>query len=268
MYYICDKCNCKCATKLIFDKHIITKKHLRNIQEKPIVYDCSICSKSYKLKANYDKHMALCSEKIKSGLHAAGIPEAQVSNVLATLNPNTTIAIPSTGNNIQNITTQNNIATQNNQNAETINNITQNIYITPFGKEDISMISQEMRREIIGHEKRAYEYLIKEMYNNKTNHNVFISDKRNKLVKYLKEDKTLEVAQLCDALKEMIKNHKKILNDFIDTFSESFKGGVPGRLQELKDDHETDDRDDKYIIISKKKLYEISESAKAQIKKM
>lgn len=130
------------------------------------------------------------------------------------------------------------------------------------------MISQEMRKEIISHEKLAYEYLIKEMYNHKINHNIYISDKRNKLVKYLKDDKTLEVAQLCDMLKEMITNHKKILNNFIDTFADSFKGGVPDRLQELKDDHETDERDDKYISISKKKLLEISESAKALIKKM
>jgi hypothetical protein len=49
-------------------------------------------------------------------------------------------------------------------------------------------------------------------------------------------------------LKEMITNHKKILNNFIDTFADSFKGSVPNRLQELKDDHETDERDDKYTV--------------------
>lgn len=279
MYFFCKNCKHECKTKKAFDKHIITEKHKRNTanKKKKICYNCSICSKVYRLKLNYDKHMITCGENIKVHLHAAGITDTQVSTVLATLN-NNTLASSANINDLNSVSTaittqnnidtqNNNINTQNNQNAATINNVT-NIYITPFGKEDISMIPQEKCREIISHEKRAYEYLIKEMYKHNTNHNIFISDKRNKLVKYLKDDNTLTVAQLYDALTKMIENHKKILNQFIDTFADTFMGNVPARLHDLKDDHECGERDDKYMIISKKKLYEISESAKALIKKM
>lgn len=279
MYYYCEKCSCNCATKLIFDKHIKTSKHLRSIQVLPVIYDCSICKKTYTRESYYNKHILLCKTNLKTNLIASGLPEEQVSTVLETLNNNTlapsanindlnSVSTSTITQNSNNTQTSNNIDTQNNQTATTINNVTQNIYITPFGKEDISMIPQEKRREIISHEKRAYEYLIKEMYKHNTNHNIFISDKRNKLVKYLKDDNTLTVAQLYDALTEMIENHKKILNQFIDTFADTFMGNVPARLHDLKDDHECGERDDKYMIISKKKLYEISESAKALIKKM
>jgi hypothetical protein len=265
MYFFCEKCNCNCETKFFFDRHIKTNKHLRNIQPQSTVYDCTICKKTYKLQANYNKHVISCKAKIETTLIASGLPQEQVSNVLASINPTPTSTALSTINTQNNINTQN-ISTQNNQTANTINNITQNIYVTPFGKEDISMITNEMRREIISHEKRAYEFFVTELYKHKTNHNIYITDKRNKLVKYLKDDNTLEVAQLYDLLKKMVTNHKKILNSFIDTFSETFKGGTPDRLQDLKDDHETEDRDDKYILISKKKIFEINETAKALLK--
>lgn len=64
-------------------------------------------------------------------------------------------------------------------------------------------------------------------------------------------------------LGEMVDNHKKILDELIIKFGESFNGGVPDRLQELKDDHECGERDDKYKKLLKKKLLEISESAKS-----
>jgi hypothetical protein len=282
MYFFCESCEHECKSKKAFNKHIATEKHRRNvsIQQNP-EHTCTICNKSYKLKGNYDKHMIQCKNKIETGLLASGIPEQQVSNVLATLNHNTAEPpalidnnqpISTTNNN--NISTQNNIntqnnqiTTQNNQTANTINNTTQNIYITPFGKEDISMITQEMRREIIEHEKRAFEFLLKELYKHKTNYNIFISDKRNGLVKYLNGENTLQVGQLNDMLGEMIDNHKKILDDFIDKFGESFRGGVPERLLELKDDHECGERDDKYMKLSKKKLLEISETAKTLLQK-
>ena len=272
MHYFCNLCNTKCITKQNFDTHIATKKHIKNVQLAnntasitKLDHTCTICNKTYTKYGHYTNHIAKCKNKISSGLVASGIPITDVSNVLATidsklnLTPHTTQHV---GNNI--VKTQ---QAQSIQNAQTIHNgntthNTQNIYITPFGKEDISMICDAKQRAIIEHEKLAFEFLLKELYAHKTNYNIFISDKRNGLVKYLNDDNKLQVGQLNDMLGEMVENHKKILDDFIDKFGASFKGGVPDRLMELKDDHECGERDDKYKKISKKKLLEISEAAK------
>jgi len=276
MYYFCEYCNSNCMTNNIFEKHIATKKHIKNVQlannTAPVTkldHTCTICNKTYTKYGHYTNHIAKCKSKISSSLVASGIPINDVSNVLATidsklnLTPHTTQHV---GNNIVNAQ-----QAQSLQNAQTIHNgnkiqntqNTQNIYITPFGKEDISMICAAKQREIIEHEKRAFEFLLKELYAHKTNYNIFISDKRNGLVKFLNDENKLQVGQLNDMLGEMVDNHKKILDDFIDKFAESFKGGVPGRLLELKDDHECGERDDKYKKISKRKLLEISEAAKS-----
>jgi hypothetical protein len=186
--------------------------------------------------------------------------------VLATIDSKLNLTPPTTqhvgNNNIIANQINNTNCVKNIHNGNTTHN-TQNIYITPFGKEDISMICDAKQRAIIEHEKRAFEFLLKELYAHKTNYNIFISDKRNGLVKYLNDDNKLQVGQLNDMLGEMVENHKKILDDFIDKFGASFKGGVPDRLLELKDDHECGERDDKYMKISKRKLLEISEAAKS-----
>lgn len=273
MYYFCEYCNSNCMTNNIFEKHIATKKHIKNVQLAnntasitKLDHTCTICNKTYTKYGHYTNHIAKCKNKISSYLVASGIPINDVSNVLATINNNLNLTPHTTqqvGNNIvapqhaQTIHNGNKI-----HNGNTTHN-TQNIYITPFGKEDISMICDAKQRAIIEHEKRAFDFLLKELYAHKTNYNIFISDKRNGLVKYLNDDNKLQVGQLNDMLGEMVENHKKILDDFIDKFGSSFKGGVPDRLLELKDDHECGDRDDKYMKISKRKLLEISESAKS-----
>lgn len=267
MLYYCEYCNINCKSKYIFDTHIATKKHIKNVQlannTAPVTkldHTCTICNKTYTKYGHYTNHIAKCKSKISSSLVASGIPINDVSNVLATIDSKLNLTPHTTqqASNIHNIS----------QNAQTIHNgntthNTQNIYITPFGKEDISMICAAKQREIIEHEKRAFEFLLKELYAHKTNYNIFISDKRNGLVKFLNDENKLQVGQLNDMLGEMVENHKKILDDFIDKFGASFKGGVPDRLLELKDDHECGERDDKYKKLSKRKLLEISESAKS-----
>ena len=85
MYYFCDKCNCNCETNAKFVRHIKTKKHLRNIQPQPTIYDCNICKKTYKLKANYNKHVTSCKAKIEISLIASGLPQEQVSNIISAI---------------------------------------------------------------------------------------------------------------------------------------------------------------------------------------
>jgi hypothetical protein len=271
MLYYCEYCNVNCRSNYIFEKHIATKKHLKNVQiatdTEPVDkldHTCTICNKTYTKYGHYTNHVAKCKRKISSGLVSSGVPINAVSKVLATIDNNLSLTphgSQQVGNNNTIVTNNNTQRAKNIHNGNRIHN-TQNIYITPFGKEDISMICDAKQREIIEHEKRAFEFLLKELYAHKTNYNIFISDKRNGLVKYLNADNKLQVGQLNDMLGEMVENHKKILDDFIDKFSASFKGSVPDRLQELKDDHECGERDDKYKKLSKRKLLEISEVAK------
>lgn len=279
MYYFCKVCETKCDTKQNFDIHIATTKHLINVKNNTpppppptkSEYVCTICKKIYVKLGHLTNHITKCKSNICSNLISSGIPENDVANVLATIDAKLNL-IPQESKQICNnniISTQ---TAQNIQNANTIHNTqnhtTQNIYITPFGKEDISMISDEKQRGIIEHEKRAFEFLLMELYKHKTNYNIFISDKRNGIVKYLTDDNTLQVVQLDYILDEMNENHKKILNNFIDKFGESFKGGVPKRLLDLRDDHECGERDEKYKKLSKRKLFEISEEAKTLLQKI
>ena len=74
--YLCEYCNYETSYKHHYDKHLTSKKHLKNTGQSPkntIYYSCKQCNKKYKTRSGLWKHESKCLEQ--------EIIESQLSNV-------------------------------------------------------------------------------------------------------------------------------------------------------------------------------------------
>jgi delta 1-pyrroline-5-carboxylate dehydrogenase len=226
-HYTCQLCNFNCVDKRAFTRHVSTKRHIQNVNIASNLniktsFKCESCDKVYNHHSSLARHKKKCAQLIITNqisdvpatVQEAIINKWKADNGIVTLpdQQHTTPAqtISNTTNSNNNITnTTNTIAPVINQ---TINNIT-NI-ITPFGKEDISHISFERRRDIIDRNKEAYLHLTEEIYKNEKNHNIICTDKRNGLIKYMTEDGVFQTEKLTNKIKDIIKTNTNYLRQF------------------------------------------------------
>ena len=64
MIYKCNKCNYSTNKKYAWNRHLLTKKHLREAN-----YICEICGKSYKYMSGLSRHEKICSKDKKIEKH-------------------------------------------------------------------------------------------------------------------------------------------------------------------------------------------------------
>jgi hypothetical protein len=224
-------------------------------------------SKKYKHKSSVSRHEAKC--KASSAL-------AYVPRDLVPANPNNGSILSANAINngsIQAGTLNNGTLNNGTLNNGTINNniqnniaVTQNITIVPFGKEDLSMLTDEIKKKIVEREKRAFITLIDETYKNDKNLNIFVSDKRNGLVKYLDENNQVQQSLLKVKAEEFMEKNKRIIDDLIDEHINCFREPTQNRLLDIKSDHAFGSFDDKYLKLSKDKILEISGKSKTHVK--
>jgi len=140
-FYHCDTCNHNCRSMQTFTKHIASKKHKVLVEQQTTIikplqlqkkYNCIYCNKEYVRQKKYIEH------QLKCGSNTSLIQKDNASNKLAQLPQ----CITNNTNNINNI----NLTQNNTNNTNTTNN---NYFIMPFGKEDLSMISEDKRKYII-----------------------------------------------------------------------------------------------------------------------
>jgi hypothetical protein len=71
--YYCEKCDYKCSKKYNWDKHILTSKHIQEINgssqemakwQKVAFFQCSVCNKQLKTSSGLWKHKQKCFESI------------------------------------------------------------------------------------------------------------------------------------------------------------------------------------------------------------
>jgi hypothetical protein len=252
-----------------FRRHLNTIKHKENnikYQESLELEHCKYCSKGYKHKSSLSRHEAVCKKAPvltyvpRDELPSNTSATAQIVPVTSTNNVQSQVANINNG-------TVNNGTVNNTQNIAITQNITtQNITIVPFGKEDLSMLTDEIKKSIVEREKRAFITLINETYKNEKNHNIYVSDKRNGLVKYLDENNQVQQSLLKVKAEEFMEQNKKIIDNLIDQYLDCFRTPTQNRLLDIKSDHAFGSFDDKYMKIAKEKILEISEKGKASVK--
>lgn len=255
----CNVCNIELYNIYSFKRHLKSVTHLDNnaaYQESLELVNCKYCSKGYKHKSSLSRHEAIC----KKSPVLAYVPRNELPSVAA---ENQIVPVAATTNNVQSqIANINNGTVNNTQNIA----ITQNITIVPFGKEDLSMLTDEIKMKIVEREKRAFITLINETYKNEKNYNIYVSDKRNGLVKYLDENNQVQQSLLKVKAEEFMELNKKIIDNLIDQYLDCFRTPTQNRLLDIKSDHAFGSFDDKYMKIAKEKLLEISEKGKASVR--
>lgn len=300
IYFHCVFCKYDCKTKRVFTNHIMTQDHMLNIKnntaniitENPIKnnnhqYICQYCDVTYKYKKTYAKHMLKCKKQgsinlikdnfdiptnvmdsfIKSWKH-----NPEKINKLAKHNFNFDIG--------EYIPHANNISQSNqpiiiDNRTQTINNIIQNniiqnntINIMPFGKEDLSTLTEEVRKAIYCRGFSSFEELINEIYKNGTNINIYISNKREGTVKFINDKMEIEVGDLHDAVEKIVESKKDILEDILDEFRGTQNIHAETRIKKLDKAHSNCSRDSEYTKLSRKKLIQITPIGKQNLKKI
>lgn len=300
VYYFCEPCNIECRTKRTFYTHINTKTHLEAINISPVpsptvplttTHACTYCNALYTYKSGLALHMKTCEpyntvinfgkliglqkkemvkffaningnkQLVKEIIEKPVVPEQQViNNTNNTNNHNNSHNTNNTNNNTNN-------TNNNNSHNTTNNNI---VMIMPFGQEDLSMITDEMKRNIITRGHCAYEQLLNEIYKHPQNHNVFYSNKRNKMVKYLDNDHKLRVKKEQQIIDDIVSTNVDRLDSFVDDHIESLdpkKKKSAGVLKDIHDDKVTKrKKKDDYAVQTQCKLDEITPECRTTVK--
>lgn len=292
-YYNCQLCSHICINKRAFDSHMRNKTHIKNVQlsknivpevsPEPREFKCESCDKVYNHYSSLARHKRTCiqdtintrAEAVPADVQEAIINKWRAEHGLLNLVPEPAqqpapTQVNQTINNqmapVTNNTTNTTAPVINNTIAPVINQtITNHItnIITPFGKEDISHISFEKRRDIIDRNREAYRHLTEEIYKNDRNHNIVCTDKRNGIFKYMKEDGSMQTDKLPNMLKEIIRTNTRFLKQFYDECESTFSDRRLDILFDLINDSFYGVYDDKYEEISKEKLASVAMTSKA-----
>ena len=302
IYFHCDYCNYDCKTKRVFTSHIIQQKHIENVsnsrtlcsnqdiikntsntnitnlEDKLQTIICEYCNATYKYKKSYTRHMQTCKKKssIQSVTNNFDIPNDVMDSFIKSWKTDPgkinelakhNFESPSTTMNQTNNIQQQTIIDNSNQ---TINNIVQHntINIMPFGKEDISMLTEDVRKSIYCRGFSSFEELINELYKNTNNINIYISNKREGTVKFINDKMEVEIGDLHDAVEKIVESKKDMLEDILDEFRGTQNVHAESRIKKLDKAHSTCERDSEYSKISRKKLIQITPIGKQNLKKI
>lgn len=301
IFFHCDYCNIDCTSKRVFTNHIQTETHKSNVITKTNinngiicnkningkVYSCEYCNTEYKYKKNYTRHLQTCDKKdsVVAITNDFDIPKDVMASFIKSWkrDPSTigelakhnfdpcSNAFTGNGNIIQ-TQTNNHIAQQTviDNSNQTINNIVQNntINIMPFGKEDLSTLTEEVRKAIYCRGFSSFEELINELYKNVNNINIYISNKREGTVKFINEKMEVEIGDLQDAVEKIVESKKDILEDILDEFRGTQNIHAETRIKKLDRAHSNCERDEEYSKLSRKKLIQITPIGKQNLKKI
>jgi len=303
VFFHCDYCNIDCCSKRVFTNHIKSCIHIQNvnsltqnktqivnseIKTKPCIglFVCEYCNAEYKYKKNYNRHFQKCEKKdnIIAVTKDYAIPNEVMDSFIKSWkqNPvgigelakhNFEPRTSSNGNNIQNnIQTNNHIAQQTviDNSNQTINHIVQNntINIMPFGKEDLSTLTEDVRKAIYCRGFSSFEELINELYKNVNNINIYISNKRDGTVKFINDKMEIEIGDIHDAVEKIVESKKDILEDILDEFRGTQNIHAETRIKKLDKAHSNCERDEEYSKLSRKKLIQITPIGKQNLKKI
>lgn len=260
-FYHCDTCNHNCRSMQTFTKHIASKKHkelveqhnhqqkIKTLQPQIKKYNCIYCNKEYIRQKKYSEH------QLKCGSNTSLIQKDNVSNKLEQMPQFIT-------NNIN--------LTQNNTN--TTNTTNNNYFIMPFGKEDLSMISDDKRKYIISRGFSAYSILLDELYKYPQNNNIHFYDKRNQLVRYVDNNGNIRITKFKDAIEDIVYTNFDRIDEFLEEHIDSLSEKERKYAAKLQYAHTNESKKmeklKEYNVISECKMNEIAPQCKKNFAKL
>lgn len=232
-------------------------------------YICDYCSQEYKYKKSYDTHIEKCYKQTVRILQTK-ITETTAKKLIKLLSKNTQSDGLCNLTNANKIT-NNSVGTNSGIVADTVNtqNIQNNyINVYPFGNEDLSMLTDEVKINIYKRGFTAYENLLNEIYKHDQNKNIFISNQRDGIVKFINENKELEIGYIKDAIEKIYDTKKDILLQIIDEYRGTQNKHAEKRIDDLEKAMNDNTVDKKYYTMAKLKLHQISAFSKKKLKEI
>ena len=192
------------------------------IEDEDNYYNCPYCKLRLRYSKNYKKHLRLSCEEIPEILKNKILKKYNKNkkhlNTLENniINDNSIINNNTTNNNTTNNNTNNNnsINTNNNTQNNTINqSITNNIKINPMGKEDISKIPYEKKKEIVLSKINMFKNVLNAVLDIPENRNTYILNKREGLAVFLNDKNQLEIDRVKKIIDDYVLNYYNIIYD-------------------------------------------------------
>lgn len=258
-----DDANSRALTPVNRNANSATGLEIQPVSE----YICDYCNQVYKYKKSYENHIEKCYKQTVRILQSK-ITETTAKKLIKLLSkqgdgPGTL----TNANKINNNTVTNNSGIV----ADTVNtqNIQTNIInVYPFGNEDLSMLTDEVKMNIYKRGFMAYENLLNEIYKHDQNKNIFIANQRDGIVKFINENKELEIGYIKDAIEKIYDTKKDVLLQIIDEYRGTQNKHAEKRIDDLEKAMSENSVDKKYYTLAKLKLHQISESSKQKLKEI
>lgn len=230
-------------------------------------YMCDYCNQVYKYKKSYETHIEKCYKQTVRILQSK-ITETTAKKLIKLLSkqgdgPGT---LTNAGKINNNTVTHNNGIVADTVNTQNIQNNIINVF--PFGNEDLSMLTDEVKVSIYKRGFMAYENLLNEIYKHDQNKNIFIANQRDGIVKFINENKELEIGYIKDAIEKIYDTKKDVLLQIIDEYRGTQNKHAEKRIDDLEKAMSENTVDKKYYTLAKLKLHQISESSKQKLKEI
>jgi len=243
-------------------------KHNTGLEIQPSYeYMCDYCNQVYKYKKSYETHINKCYKNTVNILQSK-ITESTAKKLIKLLSkqgdgPGT---LTNAGKINNNTVTNNSGIVADTVNTQNIQNNIINVY--PFGNEDLSMLTDEVKINIYKRGFTAYENLLNEIYKHDQNKNIFIANQRAGIVKFINENKELEIGYIKDAIEKIYDTKKDVLLQIIDEYRGTQNKHAEKRIDDLEKAMNTSEVDKKYYTLAKLKLHQISDSSKQKLKEI
>ena len=220
MYFVCELCNFNCINKRAFDSHINSKKHIKNgliargqLVEQPKTYTCNQCNNVYNHYSSLARHKKTCipqqitstAEEVPQHVQEVIIQNwiARQPNTHAASNMPITTPIQPAPNHEPEQQVSNPEPAHQVPNPEPVR------HVNAFGNENYACVTFGGNYEILRRPVDAFEYMIDDLYDDPSNINIIIMDKRNYLLKYIKTDRTIEILSLSTLIKKALAQNKQ-----------------------------------------------------------
>jgi|SaaInlStandDraft_4_1057021.scaffolds.fasta_scaffold01183_8 hypothetical protein len=217
--------------------HLLKKNDKKEVVSQELVYMCVFCNKAYSRKDNLKRHVSqYCKKSVKNTIddqmstnqfeQIINMIESQRRNELKDERTELKELIKLYGNQmsmlLENVAKIKSTTNNNQTNTQNIGHYTNNnntIKMVAFGEEDLSFVTDEVYKKIIGRGFNSVPTLIKYIHFNKNKpeyQNIFVSNNQNTFT-YAYSGKSWDVKSKKDAVKQLIENSSNVL---IDKFNE------------------------------------------------